>query len=342
MLNQPARGLKRAVSHLLSVPVVIAAGVACAASAASAAPFSLTIVDTGGTPGAIAHPVTPSFGTFFVSPLFDPSLPPTPELVGRIPEAGFSSYAAMGGAPVTVSSFANPAAGTIGTSFLGSGPNTAAAFMGVRYTFPSTVSDPEANPTNSTVAASGPGPAGRDSVFIARLTVPRGAALVAPFIGVGVVFSENKESVLALCTLNGGATEVPLTLGNRPRPLPGFSVRSVLAAQVSIPKYGEADIYDLYVVSDGPAPGNSARSAKVAPKGKEPKAKAPKEKKPKPAKKPKVGKKAPGVEVRQGAPQDGTPEGTYGSIGGTRDVGWDFGAGTPGGAMAQFMNTFAR
>lgn len=336
MTNQLFRALFPSIAHLLSVPVVIAAGVACAAPAASAAPFSLLVVDTGGTPGAIAQPVTPSFGTFYVSPLFDPGLPPTPELVGRLPEAGFSSYAAMGGEPVSVSSFANPAAGTIGTSFLGSGPNTAAAFMGVRYTFGINVTDPIANPTGSVPAMSRPSPAGADSVFIGRLTVPRGASLVGASVGVGVIFAQNKQSMLALCAINGGSVDVTDRSRKGDVPTASLSVRSVLSARVTISKYGEADVYDLYAVSDGPTPGKSPAKTKDT-KAKSP----PKEKQPKPAKKPKVAKPASGVEVRQGAPQNSTPEGAFASGGATVSVGWNFGTGNPGGAMAQLMQSFS-
>lgn len=75
--------------------------VAGTALSAHAAPFSLLVIDNGGTAGALGAPLRPSAGTFYSSGMISMGLPPSPEAVQAAPMLAFDSYVAMGGVPAS-------------------------------------------------------------------------------------------------------------------------------------------------------------------------------------------------------------------------------------------------
>jgi len=243
--------------------LTVAAGALLALAAPSfSAPFKLLIVDTGGTPGSLGNPITPSVGTFFrAEGVPAMGIPPSPEAVALSPVLQYSSYIALGGAPVHSGQAALPPAGMIGPQFGGflsgasGGPTE---ITGVRYTFPILVIDPIANPFMVPPASSGMGPLGADSVFIGRCTVRRGARPVGSLIYVAAQF-EDKTTLSVAATLD--AVSVMTDSGGSSGTTTALRVRSDFSYQVNIEDWGDADVYDLYVVSET-APKKPAKAAK--------------------------------------------------------------------------------
>lgn len=249
--------------------LTVAAGILPLLAAPSfSAQFTLLTVDNGGGAGTLGAPVTPSAGAFYRAPqMVTPlGLPPSRETVAQFPLAEFSSYIAMGGAPTTLTEAANPPANFIYTQFKNavSGESGGATELaGVRYNFPVTVVDPVANPYGSYGPShSVPGPLGPDTVFLGRLTVQRGERPVGPSFIVGVTFNNlpgmrdgKTQPVVVRATLDGPAE---IVAGAKPvkTPIPTTSllVKSRLSAQITIPEWGEADVYDIYAVSESQPP----------------------------------------------------------------------------------------
>lgn len=228
------------------------------------AQFTLLVVDTGGTPGTLGHHITTTSGAFYRTPVATTpqGLPPSRELVAQYPLAEFSSYLAMGGAPVSTSEAANPAANIIGPQFDGviSGASGGATLVhGVRFNFPITVIDPVANPFGASPTHSVAGPLGPDTVFLARLTVQRGERPIAPEIVLGVSFNHltlanqgKQQPAMVRAELDGPAEIFDPV--KTPIASTALLVKSHLAAQVTIPGWGDADVYDLYAVSESNPP----------------------------------------------------------------------------------------
>lgn len=235
----------RSTHHALALFIIAGATIS-----AHAAPFSLLVLDNGGTPGALGAPLRPSFGTFYSSGIISMGLPPSPDAVVAAPQLAFDSYVAMGGMPASETTAANPPSGFIGSQFIGSARNPL-ELRGVRYVFPINVVDPIANPTMAGTAFSRPGPLGADTVFIGRLTVPRGARPVCPSIVVGASFNL-PGTIVVSAALDGDSVE--MLPGSGTRPTTALHARSMLTAQVTLAGFGDADVYDLYVVSTGSAP----------------------------------------------------------------------------------------
>jgi hypothetical protein len=237
------------------------------------APFNLLVVDNGGQRGTLGLPIVPSAGAFYRAPQVASTygIPPTRDAVSRFPLAEFSSYLAMGGSPVSMQEAANPPANFIGPqfdAFISGESGGATQVTGLRYIFPIVVVDPIANPFMSSPTFSTAGPMGADTVFLGRLTVKRGERPVGPSIVLGATFNpdargQKGQTVTVRATLNGPA-EVLDPPGKTPTT--ALLVKSRLAARVTIPQWGEADVYDLYAVSESNLPKAAKPKAKSPPK----------------------------------------------------------------------------
>lgn len=247
--------------------LTVAAGALLALAAPSfSAPFKLLIVDTGGTPGSLGQPVTPSLGSFFrANGAPSIGIPPSPEAVAISPVLQYSSYIALGGAPVHSGQAALPPAGMVGPQFsavLNGASGGPSQITGVRYTFPILVIDPIANPFMVPPAASATGPLGKDSVFIGRCTVRRGARPIGSSIYVAAQF-EDKTTLSVNAMLDGASTIADS--GAAASTTTALRVRSYFSQQVTLEVWGDADVYDLYVISES-APKKPAKAAKQKPK----------------------------------------------------------------------------
>jgi hypothetical protein len=265
------------VSRPRSIATAAASLLPLLAAPSFSAPFGLLVVDNGGQRGTLGQPIVPSAGAFYRTPQVASvyGLPPTRDAVSRFPLAEFSSYLAMGGSPVTLQDAANPPANFIGPQFDGlvsgeSGGPTQVS--GVRYNFPIVVVDPVANPYMASPTLSVSGAMGPDTVFLGRLTVKRGEHPVGTSIVLGATFNPlsrgQKGRTATIRAELDGPAQIIDPPGNTPTT--ALLVKSRLAAQVTIPAWGDADVYDLYAVSESDLP-KASKLAKTA----KPKAKAP-------------------------------------------------------------------
>ncbi|MFM9958104.1 MAG: hypothetical protein ACKVZJ_08500 [Phycisphaerales bacterium] len=230
---------------------------------ARSAQFSLLVVDNGGVNGSLGAPITPSAGSFYVAPIVDTpqALPPSRAFVIENPEAEFSSYLTMGGSPVSANETANPPANVIGPQWAGrttgptGGPTQA---IGIRYNFPIVVLDPGANPFGASPTHSVGSIMGNNTVFLGRLIVQRGERPVGPNIVLGIRFSHLANQRTAMvqygvvhAVLDGPAQIFdPERPKSAPMPSDAVLVKSRLSGQITIAEWGDADIYDIYAVSE--------------------------------------------------------------------------------------------
>lgn len=99
-------------------------------------------------------------------------------------------------------------------------------------------------------AISAPGPGGNQAVFLARITVDRGQVPVAPKMYLGIIDPANGRAAGYFSVLDGPSIYQDPYLANRSVP-PSVWIRlkSYLAAQVDLPEFGPADVYDIYAES---------------------------------------------------------------------------------------------
>lgn len=235
------------------------------AAAASAEPFTATLVDAGGNPGSLGSAIYPSSGTFYQSAPGD-NYPPSTELISLFDYVIYDSYVALGGAPSNPFFKATPpllaidAGASTGLFYPDTG-DFSYSLSGVWVSPPVIIAGDPDLPDDFQPATSVPGPFGDDCVFIARLTVSAGARPqsgqvifgVKTGAGTGALVRAAIDGTAEISTISGGVS-------GKWKKSSRFLLKAHLSAREHIPGFGPADVFDLYIVSeptivpDEPAP----------------------------------------------------------------------------------------
>lgn len=179
--------------------------------------------------------------------------PPTPEAIAADPTLEFDSYIAVGGSPSTLSNRAMEPWSVFCSATDGHfAPNYYTQINNDDWLMPLSHDWAATFPFGGPRSFSAPGPSGNEAVFIARITLDRDRAVFAPKLYVGIRDSTTRRLAAYWTSANGPSIyfdpTVPMAPATRP---PGvwIQLKCYLSAQVDIPGFGPADVYDVYVES---------------------------------------------------------------------------------------------
>lgn len=207
-------------------------------------------IDAGGIAGALGQSVSATSNVIYQHPQGG-NFPPAAEAISEEPGLEYDSYVALGGSPSTFGYTGRAPWMTLGGSQY-------AGFFGPNNT-PIKNNDwsrplnhlwfaPGVHAPPGTTVYSAPSPhSGLQSVFVARLTIPRGSALTGPSVYVGLQTLESNTLAGYQLTLNGPTHFFPIFANSTPPTEATYKLSAYLAAQPTISGFGDADVYDLYV-----------------------------------------------------------------------------------------------
>lgn len=225
-------------------------------------------IDAGGMAGALGQAVSanaiyqhPSGGNF----------PPAAEAISEDPDLEYDSYVALGGSPSTFGYTGRAPWMTLGGSqYYGFFGAQGAPIKNNDWTRPLNhiwfAPGIHAPPGTTVYSAANPH-SNLQSVFVARLTVARGATLTGQSVYVGLQTLETGTLAGYTFTLNGPTQFFPIFTNSTPPTEATYRLSAYRAAQPTIPGFGEADVYDLYVEAvpaqqaSTPAPSSQSNAA---------------------------------------------------------------------------------
>lgn len=239
---------------LLAIPTL--------ASAAGNGAFVALVIDAGKIPGGLGDTIASSSGGFYQH-ASGSNFPPAAEAIAEEPELEYDSYVALGGSPSD--------SGYSGRwPWLTLGGCQTAGFFAPNNTPINNVND-RAGPLGDIWCAPGvfappntvfsaDGPSGLQSVFVARLTIPRGSVLIAPKVYVGLQTLESNTLAAYLLSLNAPPQFFPIYTDSQPPSEATFRLAAYRTAQVTLSNFGDADVYDLYVEAVPSAPAQQSQA----------------------------------------------------------------------------------
>lgn len=229
-------------------------------------------IDAGGMAGALGQPI--SAQVIYQHPQGH-NFPPLAESIAEEPDLEYDSYVALGGSPSTFGYTGRTPWMTLGGSqYYGFFGAQGAPIKNSDWTRPlnHTWFAPGIHAPPGTTVYSAENPhSGLQSVFVARLTVARGAALTGQSVYVGLQTLESNTLAGYQLTLNGPTQFFPIFTNSTPPTEATYRLSAYRSAQPTIPNFGDADVYDLYVeavptqTSPPPAPAQSQSQATTPP-----------------------------------------------------------------------------
>lgn len=221
-------------------------------------------IDAGGMAGALGQTVSATSNVIYQHPQGS-NFPPAAEAIAEEPDLEYDSYVALGGAPSSFGYTGRAPWMTLGGSqyhgFFGA---QGAAIKNNDWSRPLNhiwFAPGIYAPPGSTVYSAANPHSGLQSVFVARLTVPRGSTPAGPSVYVGLQTLESSTLAGYLLTLNGPTQFFPIFANSTPPAEATYRLSAYISAQPTIPGFGDADVYDLFVEAvpaqqaSAPAPG---------------------------------------------------------------------------------------